>query len=144
MWDRDLLYEGHKVSPYCARCGTALSSHEVAQGYRDVVDPSIYVRFPLSTGPAAGADLMVWTTTPWTLISNVAAAVGPDITYVRNSDPDGGADLVLGESAAQRRNPTAGPTDRWTGRALVGRQDERGVGQEGCRTGSTQWEPCHT
>src|SRR3546814_14447588 len=76
MWDRDLLYEGHKVSPYCARCGTALSSHEVAQGYRDVVDPSIYVRFPLSTGPAAGADLMVWTPTPWTLISNVAAAVG--------------------------------------------------------------------
>src|SRR3546814_15060844 len=81
MWYRDLLYEGHKVSPYCARCGTALSSHEVAQGYRDVVDPLIYVRFPLSTGPAAGADLMVWTTTPWTLISNVAAAVGPDITY---------------------------------------------------------------
>src|SRR3546814_18717676 len=105
MWDRDLLYEGHKVSPYCARCGTALSSHEVAQGYRDVVDPSIYVRFPLSTGPAAGADLMVWTTTPWTLISNVAAAVGPDLTYVSIRDPAGGADRGLGGADAQRPQP---------------------------------------
>src|SRR3546814_2541984 len=63
---------------------------------------------------------MVWTTTPWTLFSNVAAAVGPDITYVRISDPDGGADLVLGESAAQRRYPDAEPTERWTRRDLVG------------------------
>src|SRR3546814_17342453 len=63
---------------------------------------------------------MVWTTTPWTLISNVAAAVGPDITYVRISDPDGGADLVLGESAAQRRYPDAEPTERWPGRDLLG------------------------
>jgi isoleucyl-tRNA synthetase len=53
MWDRDLLYEGHKVVPYCARCGTALSSHEVAQGYQDVEDPSVYVRFPVVE--AAGA-----------------------------------------------------------------------------------------
>ena len=120
LWDADLLYEGHKVSPYCARCGTALSSHEVAQGYKDVVDPSIYVRFPLTTGPAAGAHLLVWTTTPWTLISNVAAAVGPDLTYVRIADPDGGADLVLGTSAAARRFPDATPLDTWTGRELVG------------------------
>ena len=48
MWDKGLLYEGHRVSPYCARCGTALVGHEVAQGYRDVVDPSVYVRFPLT------------------------------------------------------------------------------------------------
>ncbi|HEX4868422.1 MAG TPA: class I tRNA ligase family protein, partial [Acidimicrobiales bacterium] len=120
MWDRDLLYEGHKVSPYCARCGTALSSHEVAQGYQDVVDPSIYVRFPLTTGPAAGAHLLVWTTTPWTLISNVAAAVGPDLTYVRIADPDGGADLILGESAARRRYAEAEVLDRWTGTELTG------------------------
>src|SRR5687768_4374538 len=79
LWDKGLLYEGHRVSPYCGRCGTALSSHEVAQGYKDVVDPSIYVRFPLTGGEhrAPDADLLVWTTTPWTLISNVAAAVGP-------------------------------------------------------------------
>ncbi len=120
LWDADLLYEGHKVSPYCARCGTALSSHEVAQGYKDVVDPSIYVRFPLTTGPAAGAHLLVWTTTPWTLISNVAAAVGPELTYVRIADPAGGADLVLGETAAARRYPEAQPLDRWRGTDLVG------------------------
>ena len=89
LWQKGLLYEGHKVSPYCARCGTALSSHELGQPdvYRDVVDPSVYVRFPLVDDAAhpdlAGADLLVWTTTPWTLISNVAAAVGPDIDYAR-------------------------------------------------------------
>jgi isoleucyl-tRNA synthetase len=120
LWDADLLYEGHRVSPYCARCGTALSSHEVAQGYRDVVDPSIYVRFPLTTGPSAGADLLVWTTTPWTLISNVAAAVGPDLRYVRIADPDGGTDLILGETAAARRYPDAEVLERFTGADLVG------------------------
>ena len=87
LWDQGLLYEGHRVSPYCARCGTALSSHELGQPdvYRDVTDPSVFVRFPLIDPPAplAGADLLVWTTTPWTLVSNVAAAVGPDIDYVR-------------------------------------------------------------
>jgi len=98
-----LLYEGYKVVPYCPRCGTALSSHEVASGYIMVTDPSVYVRFGLlvneegpagspssaATGhPAVGKEgpptsLLVWTTTPWTLISNVAAAVGPDIEYAR-------------------------------------------------------------
>ncbi|MGQ0830165.1 MAG: isoleucine--tRNA ligase [Microthrixaceae bacterium] len=120
LWDADLLYEGHRVSPYCARCGTALSSHEVAQGYQDVIDPSIYVRFPLTTGPATGADLLVWTTTPWTLISNVAAAVGPDLTYVRVVDPAGGADLILGETAAARRYPDTEVVERWHGAELVG------------------------
>ena len=74
MWDRELLYEGFRVVPYCGRCGTALSSHEVAQGYEDVTEPSVYVRFPVRE---RDFDLLVWTTTPWTLISNVAAAVGP-------------------------------------------------------------------
>src|SRR4029078_11068559 len=77
IWDKDLLYEGHKVVPYCPRCGTALSSHEVAQGYKDVKDPSVYVRFPLADD--SGVSLLVWTTTPWTLISNVAVAAGPDV-----------------------------------------------------------------
>jgi isoleucyl-tRNA synthetase len=74
MWDRDLLYEGFRVVPYCGRCGTALSSHEVAQGYQDVTEASVYVRFPVVD---RDFDLLVWTTTPWTLISNVGAAVGP-------------------------------------------------------------------
>ncbi len=89
IWDKGLLYEGHKVVPYCPRCGTAISSHEVAQGYKDVTEDSIYVRFPLTpeaaqrvTGePGKGVSLAVWTTTPWTLISNVAAAVHPDVEY---------------------------------------------------------------
>jgi isoleucyl-tRNA synthetase len=84
--DRGLLYEGHKVVPYCPRCGTALSSHEVALGYRDVVDPSVYVRLPLIAdhGPVrAGDALLIWTTTPWTLPGNVAVAAGPEVEYVR-------------------------------------------------------------
>ncbi len=102
---KDLLYEGHRVVPYCPRCGTALSSHEVAQGYKDVEDPSVYVKLKVS-----GEDdtyLLVWTTTPWTLPGNVAVAVGPDIEYAR-VEHEGetlivAADLVervLGEGAS--------------------------------------------
>ncbi len=85
LWDDDRLYEGHKVVPYCPRCGTALSSHEVALGYQDVEDPSIYVRFPLlgEDGSETGESLLVWTTTPWTLPGNVAVAAAPDVTYVK-------------------------------------------------------------
>jgi isoleucyl-tRNA synthetase len=93
LWDSDLLYEGHKVVPYCPRCGTALSSHEVALGYEDVEDPSVYVKFPVTgvppndeipESPVQPGDLLViWTTTPWTLISNAAVAAGPEIEYVR-------------------------------------------------------------
>src|SRR3954462_1009761 len=89
IWDKDLLYEGHKVVPYCTRCGTALSSHEVAQGYEDVEDPSVFVRFPVVEPAGAlreGDTLLVWTTTPWTLVSNAAVAVDPDLTYVRTTD----------------------------------------------------------
>ncbi|HXD54155.1 MAG TPA: isoleucine--tRNA ligase [Solirubrobacteraceae bacterium] len=75
---RGLLYEGHKVVPYCPRCETTLSSHEVAQGYRDVVDESVYLKLPV----AGGAErLLVWTTTPWTLPGNVAVAVSPTASY---------------------------------------------------------------
>ena len=83
IFDKGLLVEDFRVSPYCPRCGTGLSDHEVAQGYEDVTDPSVYVRFPLTSGPWAGrADLLVWTTTPWTLISNTAVAVNPEVDYV--------------------------------------------------------------
>jgi isoleucyl-tRNA synthetase len=85
LWEKDRLYEGHKVVPYCYRCGTALSSHEVALGYKDVKDPSIYVRFPLAgeNGEPTNESLLVWTTTPWTLPGNVAIAVAPDVEYVK-------------------------------------------------------------
>ena len=72
---RGLLYEGHKVVPYCPRCGTALSSHEVALGYEDVVDPSVYLKLP--TDSTRASALLIWTTTPWTLPGNVAVAVAP-------------------------------------------------------------------
>ena len=69
--------------PYCPRCGTGLSDHELAQGYENIVDPSVYVRFPFTSGPEAGrAALLVWTTTPWTLVSNTAVAVNPEVEYV--------------------------------------------------------------
>lgn len=81
IWDKGLLYQGHKVVPHCPRCGTALSSHEVAQGYEEVTDTSVYVKFQVK-----GQDdtyILSWTTTPWTLPGNVALAVGHDIDYVK-------------------------------------------------------------
>jgi isoleucyl-tRNA synthetase len=104
-WDRDRLYEGHKVVPYCPRCGTALSSHEVAQGYQDQIDPSAYVRLPV-TEPKAGLDagdnLLVWTTTPWTLISHAAVAVGAEIDYVRARPAGADEVLVVARALAER------------------------------------------
>ncbi len=80
IYEKDLLFEKLKVVPYCPRCGTALSSHELGQPgvYQDVVDPSAYVILPSARG-----KLLVWTTTPWTLVSNAAVAVDPELTYVR-------------------------------------------------------------
>ena len=86
-WDKGLLYQGHKVQPYCYRCGTTLASHEVALGYQEVADPSIFVRFPLKN--RENAYLLVWTTTPWTLPSNVAVAVGDDYDYVAVEESNG-------------------------------------------------------
>ncbi len=95
--DKGLLVEDYRVAPYCPRCGTGLSDHELAQGYETVVDPSVYVRFPLLSGPYAGeAALLVWTTTPWTLVSNALVAVHPDFSYVRVSD--GNETLVVAEA----------------------------------------------
>ncbi len=84
IFDKGLLVEDHRVAPYCPRCGTALSDHEVAQGYEIVKDPSVYLRMPVDGEVAgiAGVDLLVWTTTPWTLVSNTAVAVHPGVTYV--------------------------------------------------------------
>jgi isoleucyl-tRNA synthetase len=125
LFERGLLFEDVKVVPYCVRCGTALSSHELGQPevYREVADVSVYVRFPLDGAPAGGhagtpADaLAVWTTTPWTLPSNAAVAVGEDIDYVV---VDGmvvaaeRADAVFGPGALERVSA------RLKGRDLVG------------------------
>ena len=99
LWDKEKLYEGHKVVPYCPRCGTALSSHEVALGYEDVEDPSIYVKFPLLDADRA-ESLLVWTTTPWTLPGNRAVAVAPEVTYVRAAV--GGETLIVAKPLVER------------------------------------------
>ncbi|TMK41266.1 MAG: isoleucine--tRNA ligase [Actinobacteria bacterium] len=128
IYDKGLLYEGHKVVPYCPRCGTALSSHEVALGYRDVTDPSIYVRLPVrgGAGPlAADSELLVWTTTPWTLVSNAAVAVDPEMTYVRARPPGGGAELVVAEARSEAvLGEGAEVLDRFAGAELVGARYE--------------------
>ena len=83
IWKKGLLVQDHRVAPYCPRCGTGLSDHELAQGYETVTDPSVYIRFPATSGPIAelGASFLVWTTTPWTLVSNTAIAVNPTVEY---------------------------------------------------------------
>jgi isoleucyl-tRNA synthetase len=121
LWDEGRLFEGHKVVPYCPRCGTALSSHEVALGYEDVEDPSIYVRFPLRD--AGGVSLLVWTTTPWTLPGNEAVAVAPDVTYVKASVE--GEILILAEALVERvLGEGAEVVERFPGSDLVGRSYE--------------------
>lgn len=85
LYEKNLLYEGYKVVPYCPRCGTPLSSHEVSQGYKEVKEDSVYVIFKIKEGEY----ILAWTTTPWTLPGNVALAVGKDIDYVKAKLPDG-------------------------------------------------------
>ncbi|MEO8225834.1 MAG: isoleucine--tRNA ligase, partial [Gemmatimonadota bacterium] len=123
--ERDLLYRGHRVLPYCPRCGTVLSSHELAQGYETVTTNSVYVTFPLADG--TGRELLVWTTTPWTLLSNVAVAVHPELEYGEYQVGD--RRLVLATSRAslpssgQKGAPTfadIGAVRTFAGRELLG------------------------
>ena len=86
FWEQDLLYQGYKVLPYCSRCGTSLSSHEVAQGYEEVRDPSVFVKMKLLD--RENEFVIAWTTTPWTLPGNVALAVGPDFEYSKVKQND--------------------------------------------------------
>lgn len=108
LYERDLLYRGHKILPYCPRCETPLSSHEVAQGWKDVKDPSVYIALDLvPSGNAVTTDkqqtrrrILVWTTTPWTLVSNVALAVNPELAYVELTKRagDGSETVILAET----------------------------------------------
>ena len=115
LYEKNLLYRGHKILPYCARCGTALSSHEVAQGYRDVRDPSVYIALDLEPrNDGKRRRILVWTTTPWTLVSNVALAVHPDLEYVEltKRNGDGSESIIV---ASSRAAGVLGEdyTDRW-------------------------------
>lgn len=123
FWDAGLIYEGHKVLPYCPRCGTPLSSHEVSQGYQDVKDPSVTVRMRVRGDE--GLSFLVWTTTPWTLPSNAAIAVAPGVTYAEVSWK--GERLILAEARIPevfRKEPPE-VLRRFPGSELVGKRYER-------------------
>ncbi|MGH3310368.1 MAG: isoleucine--tRNA ligase [Streptomyces sp.] len=114
--EKGLLVQDHRVAPWCPRCGTGLSDHELAQGYETVVDPSVFVRLPLTSGPLAGeAALLVWTTTPWTLVSNTAVAAHPDVSYVVATNGQEKlvvAEPLLGKALGEGWEPTG---QRFTG-----------------------------
>ena len=118
--EKGLLVEDYRVAPYCPRCGTGLSDHELAQGYETVTDPSVYVRFPLTSGPYAGqAALLAWTTTPWTLVSNALVAAKADVTYVTTTD--GVETLVVAEPLMEQALGDGwSVVDRFTGEEMVG------------------------
>ncbi|GAB2757881.1 isoleucine--tRNA ligase [Nocardioides pakistanensis] len=127
IYDKGLLVEDYRVAPYCPRCGTGLSDHELAQGYETVTDPSVYVRFPLTSGEYAGsadspgASLLVWTTTPWTLVSNTAVAAHPEVDYVVATDgtetlivAEPLFEQVLGEGWTVQATLRGSDMERWT------------------------------
>ena len=117
MWKHGLVYKGFRVAPYCPRCATPLSSHELAQGYRDnVPDPSVFVRFRLKNDPKTA--ILAWTTTPWTLPGNVALAVHPDVDYVKVRQGD--EYLILAEARLSVLEGDYEIVDRMKGRDLVG------------------------
>jgi isoleucyl-tRNA synthetase len=121
LWDRDLLYQGYRVAPYCPRCQTSLSSHELSQGYQDdVADPSVFVKFRLRDGD--GASMLAWTTTPWTLPGNVALAVHPDATYVEVEQA--GERLILARDRLEVLEGEHRLIAEMPGRDLVGRSYE--------------------
>jgi isoleucyl-tRNA synthetase len=129
VYEQGLLVRDLRISPYCPRCGTPLSDHEMGQAdvYQTVTDPAITVRFPLTAVPDGapaeleGADLLVWTTTPWTLVSNTAVAVHPDATYVvAVRSPDGGRVVVAEDLVGSVLDHDWRVAARFPGQAIVG------------------------
>ncbi|MSR01861.1 MAG: isoleucine--tRNA ligase [Gemmatimonadetes bacterium] len=129
LHQKGLLVRGHRVLPYCPRCGTTLSSHELSLGYAEVRDKSIYVTFPLEDG--TGRELVVWTTTPWTVACNVAAAVHPDLEYGTYRMPDGRRLVVTTARASillsGKDAPPPAPDSVELGAALVGKPYRRPI-----------------
>ncbi len=115
LWDKGLLYEGYKVVPLCSRCGTPLSSHEVALGYKSVKEMTVVVALPVKD---RDFSLLAWTTTPWTLISNVALAVNPKINYALIKYR--GEKYVLAKDLAEKRFPEAETISEMSGKELIG------------------------
>ena len=130
-FDADMIYRGYKIQPYCPRCETPLSSHEVALGYKDVKDPSVYVKMKLKNEP--NTHFLVWTTTPWTLISNVALAVHPDIDYVKVELLHGeggeikptGEFIILAKARLEVLKEKYSVVKEYKGKELLGKEYER-------------------
>ena len=121
FYDGGMIYKGFKIQPYCPRCETPLSSHEVSLGYEDVKDPSVYVRMRLKSAPDTA--FLVWTTTPWTLLSNVALAVASDVTYVTVEHK--GEKLILAEARLAVLEGEYTILERRKGRELAGMEYDR-------------------
>src|SRR5579862_4150310 len=120
-FDKGLIYKGYKVQPYCPRCETPLSSHEVSLGYQDVKDPSVYVKFKLKG--EENTFFLVWTTTPWTLISNVALAVKPNVEYVKIRHKD--QNLILAEARLGAIEGEYSVVEKMKGSDLIGKEYKR-------------------
>ncbi|OFI06160.1 isoleucine--tRNA ligase [Clostridium acetireducens DSM 10703] len=120
IWDKDLLYKGHKIVPYCPRCGTALSSHEVGQGYEDITETSVYVKFKLKD---TDKYLLVWTTTPWTLPSNTALAINKSYDYVEVINKD--EHLILAKSLLEKLEGEYEIINEFKGEELLGKEYEQ-------------------
>ncbi|PLX18238.1 MAG: isoleucine--tRNA ligase [Candidatus Muiribacterium halophilum] len=121
IFDKDMLYFGHKILPYCPRCGTALSSHEVAQGYRQTKDPSVFVKMKIAN---EDAHFLVWTTTPWTLISNVALAINRDEKYVRIKTHDD-QELILAKKRLEVIDGDYEIIQEFDGKTIEGKKYEQ-------------------
>ncbi len=121
FFDAGMIYKGYKIQPYCPRCETPLSSHEVSLGYEDVKDPSVYVKMRLKSQP--DTSFLVWTTTPWTLISNVALAVHPNIDYVKVEHK--GEKLILAEARLSALEGEYAVLEKMKGKQLAGLEYER-------------------
>ncbi len=122
LWDKGLIYEGNKILPYCSRCSTPLSNFEANQGYMDVTDPAITIRFACLDEP--GTYLLAWTTTPWTLPSNMALAVGEDIDYVKIQDGNDCYIMAEARVSAYYKDEQPDIVAKFKGSELVGRRYE--------------------
>jgi isoleucyl-tRNA synthetase len=120
-FEKGMIYNGYKIQPYCPRCETPLSSHEVSLGYKDVKDPSVYVKMKVKGEEKT--YFLVWTTTPWTLISNVALAVHPDVDYVKVDYK--GERLILAEARLSVLGDESVVLEKFKGSALAGKEYER-------------------
>jgi isoleucyl-tRNA synthetase len=124
FFDAGLIYKGYKILPFCPVCESPLSSHEVAQGYQDLKDPSVYVKFRITSGQYTGSDFLVWTTTPWTLPSNAALAVNPKEKYVKISTAKG-ENLILAKARLEVINEEYTIDAEPEGRELEGTEYEQ-------------------